>query len=194
MTKPIPKIYQLNISLDNIRPEIWRRFQIRSDANLLRLHDAIQSVMGWEDYHLYAFEACGVEYGDPYRVDPELEMLDASQFTVEFLFPRIGSKLHYIYDFGDNWRHTIKLEKRLEPEPGVKYPLCMDGERSCPPEDCGGIGGYAELLDILANPNHEEHQTMRQWTGARWNPERFDCDKVNKRLSRRVVVKVASML
>lgn len=186
VTKQPPKIYQLKISLDRIRPQIWRRFQVRSDINLLQLHKALQSVMGWKDYHLYCFEVFWVRYGDPFLVDPDLEMLDASGFTVEDFFPRIRSKCHYNYDFGDNWQHTIVLEKRLDPEPGERYPLCVDGERSCPPEDCGGVGGYKELLRVLGNPNHRDYKFMRRWAG-RWNPERFDRDQVNKRISRRVV-------
>lgn len=188
-TKQPPNIYQLKISLNYVKPEIWRRFQVSSDISLLKLHNAIQSVMGWNDYHLYAFEVCGVEYGDPYLVDDELEMGDASHLTVETVFPRIRSKRGYLYDFGDNWRHTIVLEKRLEPEPGQRYPLCIDGERSCPPEDCGGIGGYKELLEILRNPEHEDYEQMRTWAGKKWNPEKFDCFSVNLRMSRRVVIK-----
>lgn len=184
-----PKIYQLKISLDSIRPQIWRRFQVRSDINLVNLHTAIQPVMGWTNSHLYCFEAYGVEYGDTDLIEPDLEMLDASEFTVEFFFPRSRSKCHYIYDLGDNWQHTIVLEKKLEPEPGENYPCCIDGARNCPPEDCGGIDGYKELLRVLRNPNHEDYQMMRQWAGARWNPETFSCESVNKRMSRRVVLK-----
>lgn len=185
-----PNIYQLKVSLDSIKPQIWRRFQVRSDTNLVKLHKSIQSVMGWKDYHLYCFEAYGVEYADPYLVDdPDDGMLDAYEFDVEFFFPRIRSKCHYVYDFGDGWQHTIVLEKRLQPEPGEKYPLCIDGERNCPPEDCGGVSGYRELVRVLRNPKHKDYKMMRQWAGVRWNPEKFDRESVNKRMSRRVVLK-----
>jgi hypothetical protein len=189
MAHPVPKIYQLKISLKHIRPVIWRSFQVRADTSLTTLHEIIQRVMGWENYHLFYFDICGVEYTDPAFIDDELEMLDADRFTVAFALPRVRNRCGYVYDFGDHWEHTLELEKKLDPEPGERYPLCIDGQRSCPPEDCGGIGGYANLLSILKNPRHEYYEQMRTWAGPRFNPERFNCGIVNKRLPRRVVVR-----
>ncbi len=100
--------------------------------------------------------------------------------------PDVRSKLLYLYDFGDNWEHTIQLEKILDPVPGEQYPVCVDGARACPPEDCGG-GGYAQLLEVLADPDDEEYEEMRERMGEDWDPEEFDCHYVNSRLRRRDV-------
>ncbi|MHB9035016.1 MAG: plasmid pRiA4b ORF-3 family protein [Armatimonadota bacterium] len=188
-TKQPPKIYQLKISLNYIKPEIWRRFLVRSDISLVKLHNVIQGIMGWENCHLYHFEVCGVEYADPDLVDDEIEMGDASRLTIENVFPRIKSKCGYTYDFGDNWQHKIVLEKTFEPVPGDRYPLCVDGARSCPPEDCGGVGGYVELLRVLTDPEDEEYGEMKTWVGPHFDPEKFDPEIVNIGLPRRAVIK-----
>src|SRR5262249_38134478 len=113
------------------------------------------------------------------------DMLDEDAILLSEIYtgrkrPRIG----YEYDFGDGWRHEVRLEKALEPEPKVKYPRCIDGARACPPEDCVGPWGYADLLEALADPRHPEHRDMREWVGGRFDPEKFSADKVNRELRR----------
>lgn len=98
---------------------------------------------------------------------------------------RSGAKMIYNYDFGDSWEHGIVLEKRLPLDPDAAYPICLDGQLACPPEDCGGIPGFYHLLDVLANPKHKEHDEMRDWIGEDFDPEAFSVDKINKLLSRR---------
>ena len=97
---------------------------------------------------------------------------------------KTGRKVRFIYeyDFGDSWQHEIVLEKTLEPEPGITYPRCIEGERACPPEDVGGIWGYAEFLDAISDPNHEDHDERVEWVGGEFDPEKFSVDKVNKEL------------
>lgn len=193
MTRQPPKIRQLKITLNYITPPIWRRFQVRSDVKLTRLHEIIQIVMGWENYHLYAFDVGGIEYTDPEYIDDdmyELDHRDGSKVKLSDSLPEIGSKTLYRYDFGDNWEHTIELERILDPESAERYPLCIDGARACPRDDCGGVGGYEDLLDALADPEHEEHEDMKRWAGTDWDPEEFDCEAVNQRLpGRRVLVR-----
>ncbi len=189
--RPIPKIYQLKISLNGVKPEIWRRFQVRGDNSLIRLHDIIQDTMGWDDCHLFYFETGGVRYADLTLVEPDLEMQDASRLRIDSVFPSVRSQCGYVYDFGDNWEHTIVLEKTVDPVPGERYPLCIDGARSCPPEDCGGDSGYEELLEVLADPEHEDHEDMKEWVGPYFKPEKFDLDMINSLLTRRVVVKAS---
>lgn len=93
--------------------------------------------------------------------------------------PKVKSKLIYEYDFGDGWEHTIEVQKIYEPEPGVKYPVCLAGKKACPPEDCGGIWGYYDLLNAIADPKHEMHAEMVEWLGDSFNPDAFDLDEVN---------------
>lgn len=188
----IPNIYQLKITLDHIKPKIWRSLQVRSDVKLTKLHEIIQIVMGWENYHLYAFHVRGIDYTDPESIEDDIYEMghrDGSKVKLSDVLPDVGGKILYRYDFGDNWEHTIELEKILDPVPGERYPVCLDGARSCPREDCGGIGGYAELLRVLADPEDEEHEEMRQWAGKGWDPKRFDIGIVNIGLPRRVVIK-----
>lgn len=185
-------IYQLRITLDGIKPPIWRRFQVRSDSKLTTLHNIIMDVMGWSGYHLHEFQIDGLSYTNPEQMEDEVldgDIQDGSKVKLSQVMEKAGDKITYIYDFGDGWKHTIMLEKILDPVPGEKYPVCLDGARSCPPEDCGGPGGYADLLKTLANPNDPEHETMKEWVGPYFDPEEFDIPMVNSIMRRRVAVK-----
>lgn len=150
----------------------------------------LQIVMGWENYHLHLFQFGGVEYTDPGTMDEidfeESGLSDESKLRLSDALPNIGSTCLYRYDFGDNWEHTLLLERILDPEPGERYPVCLDGARACPPEDCGGVWGYEELLEVLSDPKHEDYEQMRTWAGENWDPEKFDPEIVNIGLPRRV--------
>lgn len=186
-----PKIYQLKVTLNNIDPPIWRRFQVRSDAKLTRLHSILQTVMDWAGYHLYGFEVGGLHYTDPEEVEEDIyerDLQDASKMRLSRALPQMGDRMLYRYDFGDNWEHTIELEGILIPVPGQRYPVCLGGERSAPPDDCGGVDGYARLLEVLADPHDEEHEDMKQWVGPYFDPERFNLEIVNRDLRGRVLV------
>ena len=159
-------IYQLKITLLNVKPLIWRRFQVESETTLSNLHEILQVVMGWDNYHLHSF-SCG-----------EDENIKLSEIlTVENL------EFLYTYDFGDNWEHKGLVEKILAPDPNVLYPLCLAGKRACPPEDCGGCWGYSDLLKILKKPSHPEYKERKEWVVKRFNSEDFNLENVNKNLS-----------
>lgn len=186
------KIYQLKVALKHIKPPVWRRFQVRSDVKLTKLHEVIQIVMGWSNYHLYEFEAGRTSYADRKLWDEDWEysdMSDAGKAMLQDVLPDVGSKCLYTYDMGDGWEHTIVLEEILDPVPGEKYPICITGKHNCPPEDCGGPWGYEELLKILTDPSHEDYEEMKEWVGEEYDPNRFDCLEVNLDLPRRTVVK-----
>jgi len=177
-------IYELKITLMHIEPAIWRRLQVEASITLARLHQIIQVVMGWENYHMHEFRVKGSRYGMP---DPGGEAMFGSKVSNEKKFKlcdiaEAGDSFVYEYDFGDGWRHEIVIEKVLSAEPGIKYPVCLEGQRACPPEDCGGPWGYAELLEILDDPGHEEYDGYREWAGEDFDPESFDFQKVNKQL------------
>lgn len=178
-------VYQLKITLNDIRPPIWRRVQTK-DCTLSMLHDIIQAVMGWDDYHLHLFEIGEDRYGDPEQWPKEFEddsdtlnerKLKLSQITGQGI-----KKVGYEYDMGDSWDHTILIEKTIPAEPGVKYPRCIAGERACPPEDCGGGWSYGDFVDAIQNPKHERHEELLEWVGGEFDPEKFNLDAVNKEL------------
>jgi hypothetical protein len=112
----------------------------------------------------------------------ELEAKDARTVTLERLVPREKSKLLYEYDFGDSWDHELLVEKRLPLAAGKRYPVCLTGKRACPPEDCGGVWGYASVLEAIRDPEHPEHEEMLEWVGGEFDPEAFDLDEVNREL------------
>ncbi|NOY58369.1 MAG: plasmid pRiA4b ORF-3 family protein [Calditrichaeota bacterium] len=173
------KIYQLKITLLGSDPPIWRRIQIRSDIKLSDLHDVLQDVMGWYDAHLHQFIHDSIYYGDPSLDDFE-PIEDETKVRLDELLTRVRSKLIYEYDFGDSWEHEVRVEKVLSPDPNTKYPVCLEGERACPPEDCGGVWGYADMLKILANPKDPEYEEWLEWVGDDFDPEEFDVDEVNE--------------
>lgn len=167
------KIYALKIQLAGItKPPVWRKVLVVNNCTLADLHNVIQAVMPWDSCHLHAFHLNGrmftaSEYG---LSDGEME--SAAKVTLEQAFAS-NKKIGYTYDFGDNWEHIISLEKVLERDPTQKYPRMTSGKGACPPEDCGGAWGYENLKEVLANPNHEEYEEMREWLGLD-DDEEFD--------------------
>jgi hypothetical protein len=180
-------IYQMTIVLEEVQPPIWRRFQVASDVTLYRFHQVLQTLMGWTSSHLYLFEINGVEYEDQaINPDPLPEgTLKVRRVRLNQAVTREKTKLLYVYDFGDDWRHHLLVESILPPQPGMKHPVCLGGQRACPPEDCGGPFGYQDLLKILKQKRHPEYASMKEWVGPLFEPERFDLDEVNAALRRR---------
>lgn len=183
-TKPGDTIYQFKITLRHITPVIWRRIQI-SDCTLADLHEYIQATFGWWNYHLHEFKIDGVSYMPPMPDGDDfgLQAEDESDIFISSLIPNSGRKPRwdYIYDFGDGWEHQIQFERLLSAAPKTKYPLCAEGARACPPEDCGGPWGYAEYLDAISNPTHENHSDLMDWRGP-FDAEAFDINKATKEM------------
>jgi hypothetical protein len=180
---PLPAgtvVYQLTVTLAEIEPPIWRRIQVPADSTLRELHDVLITVFAWLDYHLHQFIVNGVYYGGPepeFADDRPLRRDDRTKLRT--VLSRLGATMRYEYDFGDGWEHEILLEGMFLAEEGVIYPRCIAGARAAPPEDCGGVPGYEWLLEILQDPEHEEHQEMLDWTGGGFDPEAFDRDDIN---------------
>ena len=177
-----PSIYQLKITLLGIQPPIWRRILVPSTMRLCCLHDAIQAVLGWTDTHLHHFE----KHGDYWGVaDEEFEdRTDESKVALRKVLLREGDSMTYTYDFGDNWRHRILLEKIIRAELSATRPICVSGRRRRPPEDVGGPSGYQEFLKVLFEPGHEEFSHFRGWAGGKFHAEEFDLKAVNTILER----------
>lgn len=180
---PSPDIYQLHISLDDIKPLIWRRILAPGNISLLDLHFLIQTAMGWTNSHLHAFLIAGREYGLPTEeIFPgQEEFRDSSEHQLNQFNLSPGDRIPYIYDFGDNWRHTILVEdiRTAGQEP---VPACLDGARACPPEDVGSTGGYADFLEAIANPGHPEHGRFLAWIGGTFDPEAFHLTETDRAL------------
>lgn len=167
-------VFQLKVTLDDTRPPIWRRILVDGNSTLDQLHEVIQAAFGWWDYHLHEFEAGGTRYGVP---DPDWDWGPPPRDERRTRLASIageGTRIAYVYDFGDSWDHRIVVEKVRAATDAVTLPACIDGRRACPPEDCGGTWGYRELLEILADPEHPEHHERRAWIGRPFDPEAFD--------------------
>ncbi len=180
--------YQVKVTLEDVRPPIWRRLLVRGDTRLGMLHDILQSTMGWWNSHLHQFISKGIRYGELHPDPSEWpEMEDEHDYSLEQLAPRVRSQFIYEYDFGDSWRHVLLVEKIMTPEEARdlhkgRLPVCLEGSRACPPEDVGGPPGYENFLDAMRDPAHSQHEDYRGWIGDEFDPEQFDLEAVNRAL------------
>lgn len=179
---PGGRIYQLKITLQGVRPAIWRRVLVPEDTTLIGLHRVIQAVMGWEDYHLWRFEVEGAEYAEPSEEDRGRGTRNARKARLGQLTGP-GDVLLYEYDFGDGWEHRIEVEEVLPAEPGREYPAYLGGKRAGPPEDSGGPLGYERLLEVLADASAPDHEDMLEWAGEDFDPETVDVEAIRFRLT-----------
>jgi hypothetical protein len=142
--------------------------------------------MGWDGFHLHEFVIGQQRFGPPNQEDDAFGGSSIASERTARLFSVLGrakAKAMYTYDFGDGWEHQIVVEKCLAPEPGRAYPTCLAGERHGPPEDCGGVPGFYNLLEAISDPEHEEHESLMDWLGDSFDPEDFSVDEVNRRLA-----------
>jgi hypothetical protein len=174
-------IYQIKITREDISPAIWRRVLVQAQMPLPALHRLIQTVMGWEDGHLHAFRVGKTLFGKPTQGENS-SLKSETRVQLAQVAPAVGSKFYYEYDFGDDWQHLLVVEKVFPAEPDQTYPQCVAGERACPPEDYGGLWGYANLLAAISDPKHKDHEDMLDWLGDEFDPEAFDMDAVNAKL------------
>jgi hypothetical protein len=171
-------IARLKITLDDVKPVVMRRVEVPFDIRLDRLHLTFQAAMGWTNSHLYEIRAGGVGWSTP---DPDADwagdFIDARKARLGDILEDIGTKtLKYLYDFGDGWEHTIKIERLIDPEPAILYPRLIQAKGHCPPEDVGGPWGYGELLEAIADPSHERHSELKEWLADDFKPNVVDVD------------------
>jgi len=186
-------IYEVEMTLHESVPRIWRRVLVPGTTTLHRLHHILQALMLWEDYHLYEFTVEGVLYGvhTPEFLD-EPPIKSARHTRLAAVAPCVGTALTYLYDFGDSWQHDLVVRAIRQPDPRQHYPLCIAGERAGPPEDCGGIWAYADLVALLERGRGEDvegedsedgdYDEMLTWLGGDFDPVGFDRNTVNRRL------------
>jgi len=160
-------LHQFTLGNENRRPSPGQTDRMLESGEML---DFLANRMGGRR----VFVPMSNEFGD---LDMDGE--DEDRFTLAKICPKVKGKLTYEYDFGDGWEHSIQVQKIIEPKAGVSYPICQAGKRGCPPEDCGGVGGYYRMLEIIADPNHEEYEDMIDWLGEDFDPEGFDMEEVN---------------
>lgn len=185
MTSP-QKIARLAIALDEVKPPVRRRVEVQLAVRLDQLHRIIQIVMGWESYHLYEFRVGrDVVYGISYRDRdfPGTSPLSAKKATLaDILAQARNNSFRYVYDIGDDWRHTVKLEAVVDAEPEATYPRLLSAQGRCPPEDVGGTWGYAQYLEAMADPKHDRHAEMVDWRGPDFDPNTVDEANIRKAL------------
>ena len=183
-SEPLETVYQIKVSLMNLRPPVWRRILVPSSITLEKFHDVLQVSLGWTNSHLHQFVAAGRDYGVP---DPDFDfddsMLDEHGIPLSQLLKKERDWIRYDYDFGDGWEHRIQIEKVLPFDPNIALPKCINGRRACPPEDVGGTWCYQEFLKAIGDPSHPEHAEYLEWIGGTFDPEGFDLDEVNELLS-----------
>lgn len=174
-------VFQFLIALLGVEPLVWRRIQVPGGYSFWDLHVAIQDAMGWQDCHLHEFQLHDPESSDQVRIgipdegDPYGAVtLPDHEIPISSYFSYYNIAALYSYDFGDGWRHVIAFEAFLQPEKNVQYPCCLSGERKCPPEDCGGVGGYGIFLEAIQDPDHEDHDRYLTWYGGEFDPDEFD--------------------
>ena len=182
--RPAP-VYQIKVGLRGAKPPIWRRLEVAADISLARLHDVLQATFDWHGGHMHVFTT---PYGQFATADADLDHQAEASVTLEQVAPGPRSKITYTYDFGDDWEHSIVVEKVLEPAQAASPPRCTAGRRAAPPDDCGGVWGYDELVEILNDPANPDHADRLDWLGLDnaddFDPASFDADTVSTRLAR----------
>jgi hypothetical protein len=182
------RLYQFKITLSGLQPPVWRRIQVKN-CTLDKLHEHIQTAMGWTNSHLHHFRIDGTFFGDPLLMEEDFDEMNYQDSTITKIrevLPRGGKRFQfeYEYDFGDSWSHEVLFEGCPRAEPGCRYPLCVEGERACPPEDIGGTSGYQDFVETLVEVDHEDHDDSLKWIGGRFDPDEFDAMKVTRRMRR----------
>jgi len=178
MAQPGDPVLQVRVTLADVDdPPVWRQVVIPAGYTLDRVHGVIQAAMGWQDSHLHMFRIANQEYG-PAHPEIELETLDEKQFRIGDVVTT-GDVAGYEYDFGDGWEHELAVEASATADATARYPECTGGEGACPPEDCGGPGGFADLKELLAGPPSPEREEMRAWAGEEYDPAHFDLAAAN---------------
>jgi hypothetical protein len=179
-------VCQFRITLLETSPPIWRRIQV-GDGTLDKLHEHIQTAMDWTNSHLHRFTIGGRLFGDPLLMEEDFDEGGYEDSTVTMLsdiLPASGNRFRfdYEYDFGDGWQHEVLFEGHLKCEPDETYPVCLEGARACPPEDVGGVSGYADFLQKITDRGNEEHDGSLEWAGGWFDPEEFDAVLATKRM------------
>jgi len=196
-----PSIFILEITLLNTEPPVWRIVELKQTSTLHELHAVIQIAMGWSNAHLYSFRK-GAKSNETEFMLPEYDASgelytgnNPQKFKLKDIFLNVGDTIEYEYDFGDGWKHEILLKGKTIERALSPYPMCVVGARSCPPEDVGGVHGYAEMLKVLSGKDKKKIKEYTEWLGYEYNPDFFVCDRydINFKRSVKYVIKGNSL-
>jgi hypothetical protein len=175
MATQVTTVHRLKVTLRQVKPPVWRRIEVDSNIKLSELSGVLEASMGWLGGHLHAFEADGVRYeipdGDSFGVRRPRDERTARLGEV---LPAVTSKMRWDYDFGDGWKHDVVVESIEPTKRDATYPTCLAGRCACPPDDCGGPGGYSDLLAAIGDPTHEEHAELTDWLPPGFDADEFD--------------------
>jgi hypothetical protein len=179
--KPAERVFTLRLTVVCCQPPIWRQLQVRESMWLSRLHDSIQVAFDWFDYQTHAFNLDDLRFGNPLKRE-ELTIEDDRDVTLADLNLEQRERFTYGYHFGEGWQVDLKVEKIGPVEKKAVYPLCIGGERAGPPEDCGGIDAFHDMLACIKEPNTELGREWLEWLGPDYDPEACDLKKINEGL------------
>ena len=179
----VPMAYRIKVILKDSRPPIWRRVQVAGDVTLHTFHKILQTVMGWTDSYRHLFIIDRVFYGKP-DLEYHFEVRDEKDFTLGQILSDDRDRLVYEYDFEDCWQHEIVIEDITNPASAMQYPVCLAGKRACPPEDCGGIWEYMDILEAVEDPRHPDYYSMLKWVENGFDPESFNLEEINRKLKK----------
>jgi putative transposase len=181
-----PTILPLTIRLVGTEPPIWRRVLVRSSMTFAQLHQVFQLTMGWTNAHLHEFQVDNRRIGPIHAdLDDGEGLMDEKQLRLDQVFSPTDTLFQYTYDFGDGWEHEVHIEPWQPAQPAAIYPVCIEGGRNCPPEDCGGVPGYEHLLTVLADKAHPDRAAWLTWLGGTYNPDLFQQTFINRKLAMR---------
>lgn len=178
----MPKLIVLEIVLANTDPKIWRKLIVSSDTTFHKLHHIIQLAMGWKNAHIFEFTIDDFTIGEIYPVVPDNPNINSKAITLHDIHPKVGLQINYLYDMGDNWKHTLTILNIDYLKPVKQIPYCITGKLNCPPEDCGGIKGFYEFVSIITNIRHKEFRAYFEWYRGFYNPEKYSTTAINKKL------------
>ncbi len=179
----MPTIHRLKVTLKSVRPPVWRRIEVESSMTLAELAPMLTAAMGWEGYHLHQFDIAGAVYQRCDLMDDfpfGRRPLEEAEHRLGDVLATVGAKARWDYDFGDGWEHDVVVEAIEAADPDVSYPRCIKGRRACPPEDCGGSWGYADLLEAVADPTHAQHGELTEWLPPGFDAEHFDANETTE--------------
>ena len=172
---------QIQVEIVGLDPQVWRRVLIPSNTTLARLHQIIQAAFGWAGYHMYEFRAGRLGYRQAGLSLQTMPLVGNRRIWLKTLAEK-APDVAYVYDFGDYWVHRVVVEGLLS-ETGMQSPVCIGGAGATPPEDCGGVFGYADFVAVMADESHPDHSEMVEWCGLKsWDPAAFDLVAVNARM------------
>lgn len=181
MVMKMRNIFQFKIALQGSKPRVYRTIHVEDNRTFYEFHHIIQISMGWLNYHLFQFKTPDYFISDPSFFDYK-EILDSKKVKLNQMFFEEGEKIQYEYDFGDGWIHSIRLEKILPIKLNQTYPVCIRGKRNCPPEDCGGIWNYQNLIEVIVDKKHPDYKEVQEWLGDDFDPDEFNIKQINEEL------------